>query len=127
MKRNLLFAVLGLLLMNGASFANKSHPVGLTKPTTNPVAWHATESNGGFSLQNETNKIQYVQVTLETGEIGIFTLSDHKRGKYLKELGGQSGSMAVVCELAPNDMLEADIDFAQVREATGTYQVLMDQ
>jgi hypothetical protein len=48
-------------------------------------------------------------------------------GNCFKYLRGQSGYMAVVYELAPNDMLEVDMDFSKVIEETGTYQVLMDQ
>src|SRR5579864_179478 len=127
MKRTLLFTILSILLMSSATFANKALPVGLKKPTFSAVPWHATMSNGGFSLENQTNRIQYVQVTIETGEIAVLTIVGHDLGKCRKNLDAQSGPTSVVCELAPNDKLEGDLDFAKMAEATGTYQVEMDQ
>lgn len=127
MKRNFLFSILGLLLISNVTFAAKSNPIGLKKPTFNAVPWHATMSNGGFSLENQTNKIQYVQVTIEAGEIAVLTTSGQDTGKCRKDLNAQSGPTSVVCELAPNDQLYADLDFAKLAEATGTYQVEMDQ
>jgi hypothetical protein len=127
MKRNLLFPILSLLLMCNATFATKSPPIGLKKPTFSSVHWHATMSNGGFSLENQTNKIQYVQVTIETGEIAVITSTGQDLGKCRKNLDALSGPTSIVCELAPNDRLSGDLDFSRMAEATGTYQVEMDQ
>jgi hypothetical protein len=127
MKRILLFVSLSLLLVGSAAFANKTSPIGIKNFTFNPVPWHATLSNGGFSLENQTNNIQYVQVTIETGEISVLTISGHEVGKCSKDLNAVSGPISVVCELAPHDRLDADIDLAKMAEATGTYQVEMDK
>lgn len=37
------------------------------------------------------------------------------------------GPHFVVCELAPDEILSGDIDFSRMSEATGTYQVEMQQ
>jgi len=126
MKRNLLLASLCCFLMSATTFAAKSQPIGIKNFTFNPVPWHATFANGGFTLENQTDKIQYVQVTIETGEILVLTISGHSVGNCRQDLNAEGGPKSVVCQLAPNDRLEADIDFAKMAEATGTYQVEMN-
>ena len=121
-----LFAGLFLSLISSATLAAKPLPVGLKKFTFNPVSWHATIGNGGFSLENQTNKTQYVQVTIETGEISVSTINNNEVGKCRKDLKAQSASLSVICELGPKDRLIADLDFSRVGEATGTYQVEME-
>lgn len=126
MKRNL-FVFLSAFLMSSFVFAAKTQPIGIKDATFNPVAWHATMANGGFGLQNQTNKIQYVQVNVDRGKITVFTLVDGKIGDCRQDLDAEHGPFSVVCELAPKQVLSADIDFAEMAEASGTYQVEMDR
>ena len=127
MKRNFLFAAFGVLLVSTAAFSATSSPIELKKPTFAPVAWHATMSNGGFTLENQTNKIQYVQVTIQTGQLTVLTQFGHDLGKCRKDLDAQLGPVSVVCELGPNEKLNGDLDLSKGAEATGIYQVEMDQ
>lgn len=128
MKRNVLFALLSFLFISGNAFAaTKPDPiVGLKKPTFAPVPWHGTVENGGFTLQNQTNKIQYVQISIERGEILVLTTSLQGVGSCRKDLDADHGPFSVVCQLAPNETLSGDIDFSKMKDASGTYQVEMD-
>jgi len=134
MKRNFLFIFVSVLLLSHAAFAAKSYhpkstPIGIKNFTLAPVHWHVNLETGGFGLQNQTYKIQYVQVTIESGEISVFTYDSNtgEPGKCNRDLDAQVGPFSVVCELAPHENLVAEMDFAkQSVEATGTYQVEMD-
>lgn len=127
MKRNFLFIVLSSLAMTSYAFAAKTQTIGIKDSTFNPVQWRATMANGGFSLQNQTNKIQYVQVNIERGEIYVMNISGGEAGSCRKSLDAEKGPFSIVCELAPNDRLDGDLDFARGAESSGTYQVEMEK
>lgn len=125
MKTNLLAIATSLLLVSGTTFAAKNVTV-IKNPTFAPVAWHATLSNGGFGLENQTNKTQYVQVTIQTGEIHVFVLNGGKDlGTCKMDLTADIPPYSGICELAPTDVLVAELDMSKMGEATGTYQIEM--
>lgn len=126
MKRDLIFTFLSLLLMSSVTFANQSILSGLKKSTFDPVPWHATFENGGFALQNQTEKTQYVQIIIKKGEIDVYAFGNGSE-KCRAHLDAQYSPISVVCELAPNDILNGNIDLVRRQEATGTYQVEMSQ
>lgn len=123
--RILLLIGLSLFLTTNTALAAGAPPIGIKNVTFNPVPWHATFLNGGFSLENQTNIVQYVQVTIQTGEIYVYTLNSGEISNCRNSLDAQKGPISIVCELAPHESLYGDLDFARMAEATGTYQVEM--
>ena len=90
----------------------------------NPVNWHLTLATGGFSIINETTKNQFVQIVLNTGSVGVYKLvNDELSCK--SSLGGSSVNNSTVCELAPGERLQIDLDYEPMTDATGTYQIEM--
>jgi hypothetical protein len=126
MKGKIFITVASLVFMNYTAFATPSIIYPLKQAHYQPVEWHATMQNGGFGIENKTHKTQFVQVAIKSGEIYVYTLdSSHKLGSCEQSLNASTGPYSIICELAPGDTMAADIDFARMSEATGTYQVKM--
>lgn len=126
MKRELVLIAAGLLLANSAVFAGKSATINLSNANFSPVAWHASWQNGGFTLKNNTSKTEYVQVVIEKGHIAP-VMQRNNNVAVLQELVAESNHFSDVYELAPNDTISFDLDFADNKEASGTYQVEMEK
>jgi hypothetical protein len=123
MKRNFIILAASLLTIS-STFAAKPI-INTDHHNFNPVAWHATMQNGGFTYQNITQKTQYVQVAIDTGSIGIFKLSNGQINGCVVNLDANSYTHSTVCELLPNEILSGDYDFLAGIESSGTYQVEM--
>ncbi len=125
MKGKFSFVVASLLLVSNSVFAAPSVIIAFKQANFAPVEWHATMQNGGFGIQNQTGKFQHVQVAIKSGEIYVYTVRGNTLGSCKQDLNADTGPYSVVCDLAPNDVLAADLDFAKMTDATGTYQVKM--
>lgn len=119
------FAMISMLLINNALFAAPTQTISIKQPSFSRINWHATMQNGGFVIVNQTEKKQYIEVVIKTGEISVLTLHNGSFGSCKQNLNASMGPYSVICELAPNDAMEADIDFEKMAEATGTYQIKM--
>ena len=126
MKRNFILLAASLLTISGTVFAAKP-AINTDTNHFSPVAWQATMQNGGFSYHNNTKKMQYVQVTIETGSIGTYKLSNGHINGCEVHLESNGATHSTVCELQPNDTISADLDFASETYASGTYQVEMEK
>ena len=122
MKRSVLLVLSSLFLIGNVAFAKQSLPLDLA---FNPVPWYPSVVNGGFHMFNQTNKTQYVQVAISTGEIYVYTYGSNGLGNCGGNLNAEFGPFSIVCEVAPHEELSGDIDFAKMMDASGTYQVEM--
>lgn len=117
-----LVTTLSLVVISLQVYAKET--IALTKNLKfDPVAWRITQVTGGFSILNETTKKQFIQVVVNEGAIGTFKITKQNERDCVASLGGISVTKSTVCELAPNERLFIDKDFADQVDATGTYQV----
>jgi hypothetical protein len=123
MTGKLILTIASLFLMSSSAFAASPTKFTINQANFTPVHWHATMQNGGFTIQNQANKTQYVQVAIESGEIYVYTVRGDSFGSCQQQLNADQGPYSVVCQLAPGDIIAADLDFSHPADATGTYQV----
>lgn len=113
----------GIFFFNASTFAKQSININESF-AFHPVKWHLNIITGGFSIQNQTTKNQFVQIVLNTGSITVFKLINNELSCE-NALGGNSVSNSAVCELAPGESLHINLDYQPLAEATGTYQIKM--
>lgn len=124
MKKRLIIAAISWIQMCSIAFATPL-AIPIKAHTFEPIHWKATVQNGGFVFVNDTNKAMYVLVTIESGEIYVYTQPSGMHGKCAKSLEAGSSNLATLCELLPNEVIYGDLDFSRNQEAAGTYQIEM--
>lgn len=120
MKKSRMILLTSLLLCSSTAMAMQNMVLSKNNITFAPVHWACSKDQGSVAITNNTDKEFYIQIAVSNGSVGLAT-PDQKCLNV--ELTANSGHNSTICELAPNQTMTIDNDYAYGMNAKGTYQI----
>lgn len=91
-----------------------------------PVHWKITLADGGFTLKNNTDRNEIIQVTHKKGSFGTYKQDTNHESSCVAEFEDDSHQLSTICVLAPNEILHIDLNLVSLKDAKGTYQIAFE-
>jgi hypothetical protein len=90
-----------------------------------PVHWKISVVEGGFSLENDTDRNEIIQVTHKKGGFYIYKF-DGQEISCRASFSDDAHQLSSICILKPDETLKFDLDMMTLKSAEGTYQIAFE-
>lgn len=126
MKRILFTLIASCFILTGNAIAKDLSPLKDNPVSFKSVHWKITLADGGFTLKNNTDRNEIIQVVHKKGSFGTFKLDTNQELSCVANFEDDSHQLSTICVLAPDEILHIDLDLVSLKDAEGTYQIAFE-